>query len=128
MGFPFVLRNQEIAKRSDQRRSPRDVLINATLATLMNAQAAGYGYALPMPRFPASHLGKLMFLDDQGVVRTVGKLSDDANFKRLCEEAEEAIDFKSTGISHPSTTVALVSGCIEVKPLTSEECSTYLLA
>lgn len=89
----------------------------------MDARTAGYGYAIPMPRFPPSNLGDLVFFDEQGVVRTMGILFDDGHFKRLLEDSQQALDFQSTSVVHPSLTVALAAGCIGVKPLSPEECS-----
>lgn len=89
----------------------------------MDARDIGFGYIITMPRFFSSHLGKVVYIDNQGVVRSMGKLSDDVHFKMLVDESKSILEFTSTIEEHPSLTVALTTGCVEVKPLTEEEFS-----
>ena len=93
----------------------------------MDARWAGYGFPIPMPRFPPSHLGKLMFFDEQGVARTMGKLSEDTYFTSLLEDFQPGAEFTSTSVQHPARTVAFTTGCIEVKPLTQQEVCKFII-
>lgn len=87
----------------------------------MDARNEGYGYVVPMPRFGSSYLGEVVYIDDQGVVRSMGKLADDSYFKTLLEQSRGRKEVTTIVEEHPSLTVAFTTGCIEVKSLTEEE-------
>jgi hypothetical protein len=87
----------------------------------MDAGNEGYGYVVPMPRLIPGHLGNVVYIDDQGVVRSMGKLVDDSYFKHLLEQSQERTEVKTIVEEHASLTVAFTTGCMEVKSLTEEE-------
>jgi hypothetical protein len=96
----------------------------------MDARGAGFGYLIPMPRFFNSRLGDVTFIDEQGTLRTTGNVFDDAHFKKLVHDAAADLDRSSVQVvePHPSMTVAVTSGCVEVKALSEEELSQWLRA
>jgi hypothetical protein len=88
---------------------------------LMDATIDGNGYVVPMPRFISSHLGKVVFIDEQGVVRTMGRIMNDSFFQNLLQQSQATKEVTTVVDDHPSLTVAFTTGCIEVKSLTEEE-------
>jgi hypothetical protein len=93
----------------------------------MNAREAGFGYVIPMPRFFSSQLGDVVYIDEEGVLRTTGSMFDDTYFKRLVDQSPHTMDHTNTVEEHPSMTVAFTTGCVDVKPLSEEESSRYLI-
>jgi hypothetical protein len=93
----------------------------------MNAQAEGFGLVIPMPRSAFSHLGKVVYIDERGVVRSVGSLFDDVHFKNLVDQSSQTLDRTTTELHLPSVTVAFTTGGMEVNPLTEEENSAYVI-
>jgi hypothetical protein len=90
----------------------------------MDAGEVGFGLVIPTPRFFFPHLGTIVYLDEQGVVRTVGRLLDDAHFQKLAEKFNHPLEqTTSTEDGHPGLTVALTTYGIGVSPLTKDECS-----
>jgi hypothetical protein len=87
----------------------------------MDATLDGYGYVVPMPRFNSSHLGKVVYIDDQGVVRTMGRIVNDSFFKKLLEQSQATKEVTTVVDDHPSLTAAFTTGCVEVKSLTEDE-------
>jgi hypothetical protein len=93
----------------------------------MNAKAEGFGLVIPMPRSAFSHLGKVVYIDKRGVVRSVGSLFDDVHFKNLVGQSSQTLDRTTTEFHLSSVTVAFTTGGMEVNPLTEEENSVYVI-
>lgn len=89
----------------------------------MDARNEGYGYVVTMPRFISSHLGKVVYIDGQGVVRSMGKLAEDTYFKELAEQSQVTTEVATITEERRCLTVAFTTGCVEVKSLTQEEVS-----
>lgn len=87
----------------------------------MDARDQGYGYAIPMPGFDESHLGEVIYIDELGFVRTMGKLSDDGHYRHLADQVQGTSEWTTTIEGHHALTVAFTTGCIEVRPLTEKE-------
>lgn len=93
----------------------------------MNAQEAGFGHVIPWPRFLLIKLGDIVSIDEEGVLRTMGSMFDDTHFKMLEDQSPHTMDRSSTVEEHPAMTVAFTTGCVDVKPLSEEEASRYLI-
>lgn len=94
----------------------------------MNAASNGFGIIVPMPRCLYSLLGAIVHIDDAGVVRVVGSISDDLHFKSLLTRRglPGTLD-DTTEEQHVRLTAVFVTGSMDVRPLTKEEASTYSL-
>lgn len=89
----------------------------------MDARGAGFGYVVPMPRCLSSYLGHIVYLDDEGVVRSTGSIFDDAYFNQLVEDSQDSLDRTTTLEEYPSRTVGFTTGCVDVSPLAEEDVS-----
>lgn len=93
----------------------------------MDARNAGFGYAVPMPRFFSCLPGDIVYIDEQGVIRTTGSVFADDHFQTLVDKSQYEMDRTTTVEEYPSRTVALTTGCIFVTPLTENEVCTYVI-
>jgi hypothetical protein len=91
----------------------------------MDARKAGYGYLVPIPRYTSSHLGHVVYIDDEGVVQSVGRLADDEYFNML-PGSGEVPNASASSEEYPGLTVAFTTGCLEVKTLTKREVAASL--
>jgi hypothetical protein len=89
----------------------------------MDAQGTGIGYVVPMPRFLHSHIGDVAYIDEDGVVRATGNVFEDAYFKELLACSQSALDRTDITQEYAAHTYAFTTGCVEVKPMTDDECS-----
>lgn len=92
----------------------------------MDAIAKGFGLIVPMPRYSDSQLGKVVYIDEGGVVRSIGSVFDDSHFQKLLGVSSTPLDHVINEENHPSLTVAFTTGSMEIKPLSEEECSAYV--
>lgn len=92
----------------------------------MNAQSEGFGSVVLHPRTLHSQLGNVVFIEERGVIRSLGSLFDDDDFKNLVHKSSHNLDRTSTEDKFPWVAVAFTTGGMEVKPLTEEECSAYV--
>lgn len=93
----------------------------------MDAREAGLGYVVPMPRFFSCHIGDIVYIDEDGVVRTTGSVFEDGYFKELLEGSQTPEDRTNSVQEYPSRTYAFATGCVQVKALTDEECAGYII-
>ena len=93
----------------------------------MNAREARFGYVIPRPWLSDSHLGDIAHIDKDGVLRTKGSIFDDTDFKTLVAQSPYTMDRTPIVEEHPSMMVAFTTGCVDVKPLSDEECSRRLV-
>ena len=64
-------------------------------------------------------------MDEQGVVCSMGNLCNDTYFRQVAAASQQTMDFESTVEELSSLAVVITTGCLEVRPLTAEEISTY---
>jgi hypothetical protein len=91
----------------------------------MNARENGFGLVVSMPRY-FTQLGDVIYVDEDGVIRLMGNLFDDVYFNDLVKQSVHTLDRTVTEEEHPRLTVALGTGCPEIKPLAEEEYAAYL--
>jgi hypothetical protein len=91
----------------------------------MDAREKGFGLAVSSPRY-FTELGDVVYVDDNGVIRSMGNLFDDTYFNQLIEQGAHTLDRTATEDEHPRLTVALGTGCPEIKPLAEEEYAAYV--
>jgi hypothetical protein len=91
----------------------------------MDAREKGFGMVVPMPRL-LTQLGDVVYVDKEGVIRSMGNVFDDAYFEQLIEQGSHTLDCTAIEEEHPCLTVALGTGCRKIKPLASEESAAYL--
>lgn len=87
----------------------------------MDAREAGFGYVVPMPRCLSSYLGHIIYMDDEGVVRSTGSVFDDIYFKQLVEDSRDNLDRTTTEEEYPYMTVGFTTGCVNVSPMAEED-------
>ena len=92
----------------------------------MNAYGHGYGLVVPTQRFSSRQLGNVVYIDDGGVVREVGRIFDDPHFKTIMEQNNSTGDRATIEEEYPSTAIVFSMGSIDVRLLTPEECSVYI--
>jgi hypothetical protein len=90
----------------------------------MDAGQKGFGLVVPMPRSADDYLGKVVYIDEGGVVRSVGRIFDDVYFQSLADQQTVSLDrTTSDEQQNPSLVAAFATGCMEIAPMTKEELS-----
>ena len=92
----------------------------------MDAHDHGYGFVVPTPGFLSSQLGTVVYVDDGGVMREIGRIFDDAHFKTLVNRSDTPLERTTTVDGYLKTVAAFTTGCMDVRALTEEELSTYI--